>query len=467
MSKENKKEKFFCIANCLPVKSKTARNHKNGSKRPFKDENDDPECESIADSCSVEARMTHTRQWLQNLSTNANFDRNSNVLVSDSQIETSQEDKKGSINDDSNYKRNSLNDSTVKPKLDSTISSTGTLKDNGTSKAADESALTSVSKCQHRRWRKSKRKLPGYPDADGLSVASSCVSLATEMVTIQLDTSKSLGITIVGHANGSQGDCGIFIGCVKKGGAAEETGKVEPGDLIVEVNGIDLESKSNDNALAILKQEMSKQGMLTLVLAKYWDLDECEGAAGGTNYTDMYEFGSIFGYGSREGTLARNPMPPHLTDDNRAPRRRRFEETFDAHSSRMDCFGRPPSAIMPHGPYYHPPPSYPSRPGYLPVPPSYVDLGYHDPRKYASALPQYGFQSSGGRLQSRRPLLGSELIGWIQSTVPGMSARNEARGYAQMLMDTGFLSGTERRFHEDGWYALISDKPLPPPPTFY
>ncbi|ESO01493.1 hypothetical protein HELRODRAFT_81264, partial [Helobdella robusta] len=91
------------------------------------------------------------------------------------------------------------------------------------------------------------------------------------MAVINMDACKSLGISVVGHSNGHQGDCGIFVGAVRKGGGADISKKIEPGDLLLEVNGIDLEKMSNDDALSVLRSELSKGGIAKILVAKYWD----------------------------------------------------------------------------------------------------------------------------------------------------------------------------------------------------
>ena len=103
--------------------------------------------------------------------------------------------------------------------------------------------------------------------------SSSYISLPTELVTVDLSGTKSLGITVVGHLN-SRGDCGIYVGCIKKGGLAELSGRIKPGYLIMEVNDIDLEDMSNDTALAVFRTELQKGGEVRILFGKFWDMSE-------------------------------------------------------------------------------------------------------------------------------------------------------------------------------------------------
>ncbi|CAB1315797.1 unnamed protein product, partial [Coregonus sp. 'balchen'] len=57
-----------------------------------------------------------------------------------------------------------------------------------------------------------------------------------------------LGISIVGQSN-ERGDGGIYIGSIMKGGAVAADGRIEPGDMLLQVNDINFENMSNDDAV--------------------------------------------------------------------------------------------------------------------------------------------------------------------------------------------------------------------------
>ncbi|KAG8185095.1 hypothetical protein JTE90_029707 [Oedothorax gibbosus] len=65
---------------------------------------------------------------------------------------------------------------------------------------------------------------------------------------------KGLGLSIVGRKNGP----GIFISEVVKGGIAEADGRLIQGDQIIEVNGQDLKTASQEHAAAVLKTTMGR-----------------------------------------------------------------------------------------------------------------------------------------------------------------------------------------------------------------
>lgn len=74
-----------------------------------------------------------------------------------------------------------------------------------------------------------------------------------------VDQVSFLGISIVGQSN-MGGDGGIYVGSIMKGGAVALDGRVEPGDMILEVNGVSFENLSNDDAVRTLRESVQKPG---------------------------------------------------------------------------------------------------------------------------------------------------------------------------------------------------------------
>ncbi|XP_060080517.1 segment polarity protein dishevelled homolog DVL-3-like isoform X2 [Ylistrum balloti] len=123
---------------------------------------------------------------------------------------------------------------------------------------------------RHRRRRR-KHRLPPISRASSFSsITDSTMSLNIITVTLNMDTVNFLGISIVGQSN-KGGDGGIYVGSIMKGGAVAQDGRVEPGDMILEVNGVSFENMSNDDAVRALREAVQKPGPITLVVAKCWD----------------------------------------------------------------------------------------------------------------------------------------------------------------------------------------------------
>jgi segment polarity protein dishevelled len=91
------------------------------------------------------------------------------------------------------------------------------------------------------------------------------MSLNIITVNLNMDTVNFLGISIVGQSNkDGDGDCGIYVGSIMKGGAVALDGRIDPGDMILQVNEINFENMSNDDAVKVLKDVVQKPGPIRL-----------------------------------------------------------------------------------------------------------------------------------------------------------------------------------------------------------
>uniref|UniRef100_A0A671PHB3 Segment polarity protein dishevelled homolog DVL-1-like n=1 Tax=Sinocyclocheilus anshuiensis TaxID=1608454 RepID=A0A671PHB3_9TELE len=66
------------------------------------------------------------------------------------------------------------------------------------------------------------------------SITDSTMSLNIVTVTLNMEKYNFLGISIVGQSN-DRGDGGIYIGSIMKGGAVAADGRIEPGDMLLQV----------------------------------------------------------------------------------------------------------------------------------------------------------------------------------------------------------------------------------------
>uniref|UniRef100_A0A4W5KGX2 Dishevelled segment polarity protein 3 n=1 Tax=Hucho hucho TaxID=62062 RepID=A0A4W5KGX2_9TELE len=123
---------------------------------------------------------------------------------------------------------------------------------------------------RHRRRRR-KPKAPRMERSSSFSsVTDSTMSLNIITVTLNMEKYNFLGISIVGQSN-EKGDGGIYIGSIMKGGAVAADGRIEPGDMLLQVNDINFENMSNDDAVRVLREIVHKPGPITLTVAKCWD----------------------------------------------------------------------------------------------------------------------------------------------------------------------------------------------------
>ncbi|XP_039644161.1 segment polarity protein dishevelled homolog DVL-3-like [Perca fluviatilis] len=123
---------------------------------------------------------------------------------------------------------------------------------------------------QRRRHRKPKTQQRMERSVSLSSVTDSTMSLNVITVTLNTERYNFLGISIVGQSN-DRGDGGIYIGSIMKGGAVAADTRIEPGDMLLQVNDINFENMSNDDAVRVLREIVHKPGPVTLTVAKCWD----------------------------------------------------------------------------------------------------------------------------------------------------------------------------------------------------
>ncbi|CAF0760624.1 unnamed protein product [Rotaria sordida] len=127
----------------------------------------------------------------------------------------------------------------------------------------------------YNRPRRRKHRLPlGLDRTSSFSSlnSDSTMTLNIITVTLNLDAVNFLGISIVGQSDKTgASDGGIYVGSIMKGGAVAQDGRIEPGDMILQVNDISFEGLSNDDAVKILREAVQKPGPIKLVVAKCWD----------------------------------------------------------------------------------------------------------------------------------------------------------------------------------------------------
>lgn len=100
----------------------------------------------------------------------------------------------------------------------------------------DMTECSSVQRLQVRKKPQRRKKRPPSLSRTSSysSITDSTMSLNIITVSINMDTVNFLGISIVGQSNRG-GDGGIYVGSIMKGGAVALDGRIEPGDMILQV----------------------------------------------------------------------------------------------------------------------------------------------------------------------------------------------------------------------------------------
>ncbi|XP_032251527.1 segment polarity protein dishevelled homolog DVL-1 isoform X2 [Halichoerus grypus] len=145
-------------------------------------------------------------------------------------------------------------------------------EDDNTSRLSSSTEQSTSSRLirKHKRRRRKQRMRQADRASSFSSITDSTMSLNIITVTLNMERHHFLGISIVGQSN-ERGDGGIYIGSIMKGGAVAADGRIEPGDMLLQVNDVNFENMSNDDAVRVLREIVSQTGPISLTVAKCWD----------------------------------------------------------------------------------------------------------------------------------------------------------------------------------------------------
>ncbi|XP_076022522.1 segment polarity protein dishevelled homolog DVL-1-like isoform X2 [Genypterus blacodes] len=278
-------------------------------------------------------------------------------------------------------------------------------EDEDASRLSSSTEQSSSSQLMRRHKRRRRRHKVAKMDRSSSfsSITDSTMSLNIITVTLNMEKYNFLGISIVGQSN-DRGDGGIYIGSIMKGGAVAADGRIEPGDMLLQVNDVNFENMSNDDAVRILREIVSKTGPISLTVAKCWD-----------------------------------PSPrSYFTIPRAEPVRPIDPAAWISHTTALT------------GPYPH----------YefddLPLSASKTDM--------ATIVKVMQLPDSGLEIRDRmwlkitiaNAVIGADVVDWLYSRVEGFKDRRDARKYASSLLKHGYLRHTVNKitFSEQCYYTF-------------
>ncbi|XP_039612127.1 segment polarity protein dishevelled homolog DVL-1 isoform X1 [Polypterus senegalus] len=278
-------------------------------------------------------------------------------------------------------------------------------EDEDASRLSSSTEQSSSSRLMRRHRRRRRRhKLPKIDRASSFSsITDSTMSLNIITVTLNMEKYNFLGISIVGQSN-DRGDGGIYIGSIMKGGAVAADGKIEPGDMLLQVNDINFENMTNDDAVRILREIVSKPGSISLTVAKCWD-----------------------------------PSPrSYFTIPRAEPVRPIDPAAWISHTTAL-------SGTYPHYEFED-----------LPLSVAKTDM--------ATIVKVMQLPDSGLEIRDRmwlkitiaNAVIGADVVDWLYSHVDGFKDRRDARKYASSLLKHGYLRHTVNKvtFSEQCYYVF-------------
>ncbi|XP_023952113.2 segment polarity protein dishevelled homolog DVL-3 [Bicyclus anynana] len=293
--------------------------------------------------------------------------------------------------------------------------------------ASVDRALTECSSVSHlqvssrkRPQRRRKRPQVMSRTSSYSSITDSTMSMHIITVTLNMDTVNFLGISIVGQSN-KGGDGGIYVGSIMKGGAVALDGRIEPGDMILQVNDVNFEDMTNDEAVRVLREVVQKPGPIKLVVAKCWDPNPK-------------------GYFTIPRTEPVRPIDPGA---------------WVAHTQALrEAYPPPPLSTLPAGSI----PERGSDVGSLPAEPT-LAIGMDMARIVRAMLsPDSGLEIRDRmwlKITIPNAFIGADVVDWILQHVAGVADRRDARKYASHMLKAGFIRHTVNKitFSEQCYYV--------------
>nr|NP_001027754.1 dishevelled homolog [Ciona intestinalis]BAA92183.1 dishevelled homolog [Ciona intestinalis] len=270
---------------------------------------------------------------------------------------------------------------------------------------------------------KKKRPRPGSDTTStySSSITDSSMSLNILTVTLNMEKYNFLGISIVGQTN-DKGDGGIYIGSIMKGGAVAADNRIEPGDMLLQVNEVNFENMSNEDAVRVLRNIVHKPGPITLTVAKCWDPNP-------DNYFTIPKDEPV------------RPIDPAAWANH-------------IMTVKGDMHGpSPPYSLNPES----------SSASSLPESERY-DMPLSTCTDMGAVVKSLKMPDSGLDVKTRMWLkitipnafIGSDLVDWLQQKVHGLTERRDARKYASSLLKAGYIRHTVNKitFSEQCYYVF-------------
>uniref|UniRef100_A0A1I8AKJ6 PDZ domain-containing protein n=1 Tax=Steinernema glaseri TaxID=37863 RepID=A0A1I8AKJ6_9BILA len=322
--------------------------------------------------------------------------------------------------------------------------------DDDQTRVSTSTDITSVSRQQQNlyRRRKNRRKFRQPSRASSFtSITESSMSLDVITVTLNMDTVNFLGISIVGQSS-QRGDTGIYVANIMKGGAVALDGRIEAGDMILQVNDVSFENFTNDQAVDVLREAVARRGPIKLTVAKCWESGQkscftvprprdepvrpIDTQAWIQHTNAMRGMPSIMEGSEGAPTPVPGQYPPH----NRPP----------SSSTVTSGGGSGPNTVIGGGPTH-----------------MRLDMNT-DKRKVveAMAMPNSGLDIR-DRTWLKIPMpmcfLGTDLVNWLLDHVDGLKDNKEAKKYARELLKAKLIRHVVKKvtFTEQCYYALGED----------
>ncbi|XP_032006949.1 E3 ubiquitin-protein ligase LNX isoform X3 [Hylobates moloch] len=100
-----------------------------------------------------------------------------------------------------------------------------------------------------------------------------------KVVNIRKDPGESLGMTVAGGASHREWDLPIYVISVEPGGVISRDGRIKTGDILLNVDGVELTEVSRSEAVALLKRTSSSIVLKALEVKEHEPQEDCSSPA--------------------------------------------------------------------------------------------------------------------------------------------------------------------------------------------
>ncbi|KAF1765993.1 hypothetical protein GCK72_005947 [Caenorhabditis remanei] len=304
--------------------------------------------------------------------------------------------------------------------------------------------LTSVSQIHlKQRWkqqqqREARNKWKRMPSMSTASSSLSSItesSMGLELLTVRLNLqTMPLGMVPYGLKTARGGDAGLYVGDILDRGAVALDGRIDVGDMISEINNIDLSNYSNEAAAQLLRDAVAPRQFVTLTIAKSIDSRKAVAAAFTKNTRAEPTRPIDTNEWLKHATNAMKAMPSISEESCSTP----IPDEWPTNSSASGTpFGGPP-------------------------PPSIACMNTSTNKKFVVEV--MAAPGSGLEIKDREWLkipipmsfLGKDLVDWLLDHIQGLRKRGEAGKFAGEMLKLGYIQHVlnKNKFSENCYYIM-------------
>ncbi|XP_046310024.1 ligand of Numb protein X 2 isoform X2 [Marmota monax] len=109
-------------------------------------------------------------------------------------------------------------------------------------------------------------QLPSHSRPSSHKDLTQCVTCQEKHITVKKEPHESLGMTVAGGRGSKSGELPIFVTSVPPHGCLARDGRIKRGDVLLNINGIDLTNLSHSEAVAMLKASAASPAVVLKAL---------------------------------------------------------------------------------------------------------------------------------------------------------------------------------------------------------